>query len=82
MVGHLYHFYCVDLDLVDMICLGIGHMLGPFGVGHGETSCILLPSVCKYNSTDPTALEHQHRTLSVLWSSPYIASMLEARGLK
>lgn len=57
-------------------------MLGPFGVGHGETSCILLPSVCKYNSADPTALEHQHRTLSVLWSLPCVASVLEARGLK
>ncbi|KAL9108676.1 MAG: hypothetical protein Q9227_006622 [Pyrenula ochraceoflavens] len=28
----------------------IGHQLGPMGVGHGETSCILLPSVCKYNA--------------------------------
>lgn len=57
-------------------------MLGPFGVGHGETSCILLPSVCKYNSTNPEALEHQHRTLSVLWSLPSVASVLEARGLQ
>jgi alcohol dehydrogenase class IV len=29
---------------------GIGHQLGPQGVGHGETSCILLPAVCKYNA--------------------------------
>ncbi|EHA19179.1 alcohol dehydrogenase [Aspergillus niger ATCC 1015] len=29
---------------------GIGHQLGPFGVPHGETSCILLPAVCKYNA--------------------------------
>lgn len=30
---------------------GIGHMLGPFGpVGHGETSCILLPAVQKFNA--------------------------------
>ncbi|BCR97729.1 iron-containing alcohol dehydrogenase [Aspergillus luchuensis] len=28
---------------------GIGHQLGPLGVPHGETSCILLPAVCKYN---------------------------------
>jgi alcohol dehydrogenase class IV len=28
---------------------GIGHQLGPLGVGHGETSCILLPAVLKYN---------------------------------
>ncbi|KAI1676090.1 Iron-containing alcohol dehydrogenase [Pyrenophora tritici-repentis] len=25
---------------------GIGHQLGPLGVGHGETSCIILPWVC------------------------------------
>lgn len=28
---------------------GIGHQLGPLGVGHGETSCVLLPAVCAYN---------------------------------
>lgn len=28
---------------------GIGHQLGPQGVGHGETSCVLLPAVCKFN---------------------------------
>ncbi|KAI1651100.1 Dehydroquinate synthase-like protein [Daldinia loculata] len=28
---------------------GIGHQLGPMGVGHGETSCIMLPFVMKYN---------------------------------
>lgn len=57
-------------------------MLGPFGVGHGETSCILLPSVCKYNAANPGALSRQQRPLSVLWSSPDIASALETRGLK
>lgn len=62
--------------------LAIGHMLGPLGVGHGETSCILLPSVCKYNSVSPPALARQQRPLSVLWSSPEVASALEARGLK
>lgn len=29
---------------------GIGHQLGPLGVGHGHTSCVLLPSVMKYNA--------------------------------
>jgi alcohol dehydrogenase class IV len=28
---------------------GIGHQLGPLGVGHGETSCVLLSSVLKWN---------------------------------
>lgn len=29
---------------------GIGHQLGPLGVGHGETSCVLLPALCKGNA--------------------------------
>lgn len=29
----------------------IGHQLGPLGVGHGETSCVLLPAVCKFNAS-------------------------------
>lgn len=29
---------------------GIGHQLGAMGVGHGDTSCILLPAVCKWNA--------------------------------
>ncbi|KAK4222789.1 iron-containing alcohol dehydrogenase [Podospora fimiseda] len=28
---------------------GIGHQLGPLGVGHGETSCVMLPSVLRWN---------------------------------
>ncbi len=28
---------------------GIGHQLGPLGVGHGETICILLLAVCRFN---------------------------------
>ena len=30
---------------------GIGHQLGPLGVGHGETSCVLLPAVCRFNKS-------------------------------
>lgn len=29
---------------------GIGHQLGPLGVAHGETSCVLLPAVMRYNA--------------------------------
>ncbi|KAK7546916.1 hypothetical protein IWX50DRAFT_365322 [Phyllosticta citricarpa] len=28
---------------------GIGHQLGPLGVGHGGISCNLLPAVCAFN---------------------------------
>src|ERR1700737_4888565 len=29
---------------------GIGHQLGPYGVPHGETTCVMLPFVLKYNA--------------------------------
>lgn len=37
----------------------IGHQLGPLGVSHGETSCILLPAVCKYNAVKGANCERQ-----------------------
>ncbi|RAK98406.1 iron-containing alcohol dehydrogenase [Aspergillus ibericus CBS 121593] len=40
---------------------GVGHQLGPLGVPHGETSCILLPSVCKYNAKHRANNERQDR---------------------
>jgi alcohol dehydrogenase class IV len=59
---------------------GIGHQLGPLGVGHGETSCILLPSVCKYNSK--VNEKRQELVENVLWADANITTVLEARGLK
>ena len=42
----------------------IGHQLGPMGIGHGETSCILLPAVCKYNKI--VNGERQQKALRIL----------------
>ena len=36
---------------------GIGHQLGPLGVGHGETSCVLLPAVCRFNKSVSAAAQ-------------------------
>lgn len=58
---------------------GIGHQLGPLGVGHGETSCILLPAVCKYNVS--ANAERQAKVTSVLWSDDEVASVLKRKGL-
>jgi alcohol dehydrogenase class IV len=46
---------------------GIGHQLGPLGVGHGETSCILLPAVLKYNEAVNAGRQAVVRT--IIWSS-------------
>lgn len=58
---------------------GIGHNLGPLGVGHGQTSCILLPSVMKYNA--PANSQRQKIIMDKLWSEPEVAQVLEKRGL-
>lgn len=58
---------------------GIGHQLGPLGVGHGETSCILLPAVCKYNVSANT--ERQELASKILWSDEQVSSVLRDRGL-
>lgn len=58
---------------------GIGHQLGPLGVGHGDTSCVLLPAVMRYNSAVNEA--KQQKVLEVLWSEPAVAAVLEKRGV-
>lgn len=58
---------------------GIGHNLGPLGVGHGQTSCILLPSVMKYNMSANS--QRQKIIKNKLWSEPVVARVLEKRGL-
>ncbi|KAI1208127.1 Dehydroquinate synthase-like protein [Annulohypoxylon truncatum] len=60
---------------------GIGHQLGPMGVGHGETSCIILPAVMKYNWAhgDEKMHESLRQVTSAFWDEPVV---VEALGLK
>ncbi|KAK0385560.1 hypothetical protein NLU13_6739 [Sarocladium strictum] len=44
----------------------IGHQLGPLGVGHGQTSCILLPAVCKFNLRHKANVDQQANTKAIL----------------
>lgn len=64
---------------------GIGHQLGPLGVGHGETSCILLPSVCRYNLVHDDARgtnrARQERVLRFLESNAVVAGVLRSRSV-
>jgi alcohol dehydrogenase class IV len=63
---------------------GIGHQLGPLGVGHGETSCIMLPAVLKYNSQHggETVVASQKKVLDILWGEDTVADVLRKQGLK
>ncbi|GJJ14806.1 hypothetical protein Clacol_009074 [Clathrus columnatus] len=56
----------------------IGHQLGGVAnVAHDGTSCVLLPSVLKYNKT--VNVELQKRVANILWESS--SSILEEAGL-
>ena len=63
----------------------IGHQLGPLGVPHGVTSCIMCPAVMKYNikhaGDQKLIQEKQKRILAILWSEPSVADVLEKAGL-
>ena len=64
---------------------GISHCLGPLGVSHGETSCLLLPAVMRYNflaskSGDSNA-QRQERIKQLLWQDGNVGSTLEKEGL-
>jgi alcohol dehydrogenase class IV len=57
----------------------IGHQLGPLGMGHGETSCILLPTVCKFNTS--VNGERQKKVQDILWADEEVEKVLKTRGL-
>lgn len=55
---------------------GIGHQLGPLGVGHGETSCVLLPAVCRYNQS--VNCEQQRKGCRIFWSDEDTRAALQS----
>lgn len=64
---------------------GIGHQLGPLGVGHGHTSCVMLPAVLRFNrlhslpDSDQTA--KQDRVKRIIWESdPVVGQILAGEG--
>ena len=59
---------------------GIGHQLGPLGVGHSETSCILLPAVLSYNARANS--EKQEKVKNIIWSDETVVQVLKKAGLE
>lgn len=59
----------------------IGHQLGPLGVGHGETSCILLPAVCRFNYTWDGNRERQDATRDLLLGQEEISQLIKLKDL-
>lgn len=60
---------------------GIGHQLGPLGVGHGITSCVLLPSVLRYNVKhgEHWVRERQTKVLAVFQRDGHVIDALPSR---
>lgn len=63
----------------------IGHQLGPLGVPHGVTSCIMCPAVMKYNikhgEGKPGIVLRQQKVRDVLWSEKEVAQTFMDAGL-
>ncbi|XPS74008.1 hypothetical protein M3J09_006136 [Ascochyta lentis] len=57
----------------------IGHFLGPMGVGHGETSCVLMTATHKYNFK--VNAKEQSAVCNVLWDIPEVCSVFRAHNL-
>lgn len=55
--------------------------LGPLGVGHGETSCILLPAVCKYNAAHNANNHRQDLVRQFLLHNADVQDVLKTRSV-
>ncbi|KAH8653063.1 alcohol dehydrogenase [Tricladium varicosporioides] len=64
----------------------IGHQLGPMGVPHGITSCIMCPAVMKWNLENgqniPGIKEKQDKIRGILWSEETASRTFVEAGLK
>ncbi|KIX98588.1 uncharacterized protein Z520_05889 [Fonsecaea multimorphosa CBS 102226] len=58
----------------------IGHQLGPLGVPHGETSCILLPAVCKFNASRGANVQRQQSLVQDLLRLPEVQNLISSGG--
>ncbi|OKL59080.1 hypothetical protein UA08_05626 [Talaromyces atroroseus] len=59
---------------------GIGHQLGPLGVGHGETSCILLPAVCRFNAAKGANVARQEQLYKFLTEQETVRDVMSKYG--
>ena len=60
-------------------------LVGPLGVPHGVTSCIMCPAVMKYNIThggsNPEIAQRQDKVKEILWSEQDVASLFAKSDL-
>ena len=65
----------------------IGHQLGPLGVPHGVTSCIMCPAVMKWNASQTSDANYaeierrQTMVRDILWDLPEAMTVFDRAGL-
>ncbi|KZT50634.1 putative Fe-containing alcohol dehydrogenase [Calocera cornea HHB12733] len=74
-----------SMDAIGGLCrdprpaLGGSHaittMMGSFGVDYSDTSCVVLPAVCKFNAAKDVNVKRQNNVLQVLWEVPEIEAL-------
>jgi len=62
---------------------GIGHQLGPLGVGHGVTTCVMLPAVLKWTLREGggEVRVRQQKVVDAFWGEETVAVVLKGKGL-
>jgi alcohol dehydrogenase class IV len=58
----------------------IGYQLGPLGVGHGETSCLMLPAVCKWNAAQGANIARQQACVDILMNDAEVRRLMSGRN--
>jgi alcohol dehydrogenase class IV len=59
----------------------IGHQLGPLGVGHGVTSCLMLPAVCKWNAAQGANNARQQACIDILMKDPEVRRLINGQNI-
>lgn len=83
MFGVLHSMVGLNYDVPMGGSHAIGHQLGPLGVGHGETSCVMLPAVLRWTLEHggERVREKQQKVLDVLWNEKTVVEVLKRRGM-
>lgn len=79
MVSNGYDWRVLMLNSPIPASHAIGHQLGPLGVGHGVTSCLMLPAVCKWNAAQGANNARQQACVEILMREHEVRRLMNGR---